>query len=52
MASDGTRVFVLGGCSPARADDLSLIHVFDTKDIKYPEREPVGIARLTDELAL
>ena len=30
MASDGTRVFVLGGCSPARADDLSLIHVFDT----------------------
>ncbi|KAI0267960.1 hypothetical protein BGY98DRAFT_925341 [Russula aff. rugulosa BPL654] len=31
MASDGTRVFVLGGYSPdARADQLSLIHVFDT----------------------
>jgi hypothetical protein len=31
MASDGTRVFVLGGYSPdARVDELSLIHVFDT----------------------
>ena len=31
MASDGTRVFVLGGYSPdAHADELSLIHVFDT----------------------
>ena len=31
MASDGTRVFVLGGHSPdARADEISLIHVFDT----------------------
>jgi Kelch motif len=31
MASDGTRVFVLGGYSrDARADQLSLIHVFDT----------------------
>jgi len=62
MASDGTRVFVLGGCLPntRRADD---IHVFDTKDFKYPEPEPrrvsvatqterdQRIARLTDELA-
>ena len=31
MASDGTRVFVLGGYSAgARPDELSLIHVFDT----------------------
>ncbi|KAF8489448.1 hypothetical protein F5888DRAFT_1929890 [Russula emetica] len=40
MASDGTRVFVLGGYSEgARADEVSLIHVFDTKHIKYPEHE-------------
>src|SRR6266849_8889989 len=31
MASDGTRVFVLGGYSSnAREDEISLIHVFDT----------------------
>src|SRR5712672_2069963 len=31
MASDGTRVFVLGGYSnSAHAGDTSLIHVFDT----------------------
>ena len=31
MASDGTRVFVLGGYSKgARVDEMSLIHVFDT----------------------
>jgi hypothetical protein len=31
MASDGTRVFVLGGSSPgARSDEISLINVFDT----------------------
>ena len=31
MASDGTRVFVLGGSSNgARLDEMSLIHVFDT----------------------
>src|SRR6267154_3305871 len=31
MASDGTRVFVLGGNSKgARVDEISLIHVFDT----------------------
>ncbi|KAI0283574.1 hypothetical protein BGY98DRAFT_680073 [Russula aff. rugulosa BPL654] len=53
MASDGTRVFVLGGYSlDAQADELSLIHVFDTKDIKYPEPEHKRIAQLTDELAL
>ncbi|KAI0276355.1 hypothetical protein BGY98DRAFT_1168580 [Russula aff. rugulosa BPL654] len=40
MASDGTRVFVLGGISQdTRTDQLSLIHVFDTKDIKDPEPE-------------
>jgi hypothetical protein len=31
MASDGTRVFVFGGYAEgARADEASLIHVFDT----------------------
>ena len=31
MASDGTRVFVLGGSSEhARVDEISLIYVFDT----------------------
>jgi hypothetical protein len=31
MASDGTRVFVLGGYSEgAQADEASVIHVFDT----------------------
>jgi hypothetical protein len=31
MASDETRVFVLGGNSEgARSDEVSLIHVFDT----------------------
>jgi hypothetical protein len=31
MASDGTRVFVLGGYSwDARSDEICLIHVFDT----------------------
>ena len=31
MGSDGTRVFVLGGYSSgARADEILLIHVFDT----------------------
>ena len=31
MASDGTRIFVLGGYSrDVRADEISLIHVFDT----------------------
>ena len=31
MASDGTRILVLGGYSlDARADEMSLIHVLDT----------------------
>jgi hypothetical protein len=31
MASDGTRVFVLGeSLEGARVDEMSLIHVFDT----------------------
>ena len=34
MASDGTRVFVLGGYSKrSRSDETSLIHVFDTSMI-------------------
>ena len=37
MASDGTRVFVLGGHSNgAQADDVSLIHVFDTRTFVLP----------------
>ncbi|KAN0113980.1 hypothetical protein V8E52_007129 [Russula decolorans] len=44
MASDGTRVFVLGGCSKgARADEIFLIHVFDTKHIKYPDPDPNAV---------
>ena len=31
MASDGTRVFVLGGhLDSAQPDEVSLVHVFDT----------------------
>jgi Kelch motif len=31
MGSDGTRIFVLGGCSEGIwSDEISLIHVFDT----------------------
>ena len=30
MASDGTRVFVLGGDLSKPRDEVSLIHVFDT----------------------
>ncbi|THH09190.1 hypothetical protein EW145_g2194 [Phellinidium pouzarii] len=39
MAAVGTRVFVLGGESsaPGQTDDASIIHVLDTKHIKYPE---------------
>ncbi|KAI0267199.1 hypothetical protein BGY98DRAFT_1102241 [Russula aff. rugulosa BPL654] len=67
MASDGTRVFVLGGYSSnPRENEVSLIHVFDTKDIKCPEmlerrlsaslavqnERNHRIAQLTEELAL
>ncbi|KAI6047790.1 hypothetical protein EDC04DRAFT_22546 [Pisolithus marmoratus] len=39
MASMGSRVFVLGGESftPTRGDDHGIIHVLDTKHIKYPD---------------
>ncbi|KAG6336140.1 hypothetical protein ID866_2950 [Astraeus odoratus] len=39
MASMGSRVFVLGGESftPSRGDDHGIIHVLDTKHIKYPD---------------
>ncbi|KDQ63357.1 hypothetical protein JAAARDRAFT_375900 [Jaapia argillacea MUCL 33604] len=42
MASLGTRVFVLGGeaYTPSKTDDPSVIHVLDTKHIKYPETKP------------
>ncbi|PSR76700.1 hypothetical protein PHLCEN_2v8297 [Hermanssonia centrifuga] len=41
MASMGSRVFVLGGLggeslNPAKPEDPTLIHVLDTKHIKYP----------------
>ncbi|KAI0267197.1 hypothetical protein BGY98DRAFT_1102239 [Russula aff. rugulosa BPL654] len=66
MASDGTRVFVLGGYPSNPRDEVSLIHVFDTKDIKCPEilerklsvslavqnERNHRIAQLTEELAL
>ncbi|KAF8140428.1 hypothetical protein EV363DRAFT_1579771 [Boletus edulis] len=43
MASMGSRVFVLGGESftPTRGDDHGIIHVLDTKHIKYPESNKV-----------
>lgn len=48
MASMGSRVFVLGGESftPARGDDHGIIHVLDTKHIKYPDanKPPTGAA--------
>ncbi|RPD82328.1 hypothetical protein L226DRAFT_556194 [Lentinus tigrinus ALCF2SS1-7] len=42
MASMGSRVFVLGGLggeslNPQKPEDPSLIHVLDTKHIKYPD---------------
>ncbi|KAI0308283.1 hypothetical protein B0F90DRAFT_1665117 [Multifurca ochricompacta] len=39
MASNGVRVFVLGGESSTGtpADETALIHVLDTKHIKYPK---------------
>ncbi|KAI0066487.1 hypothetical protein BV25DRAFT_1820444 [Artomyces pyxidatus] len=42
MASSGTRVFVLGGESYAvpKPDEPALIHVLDTKHIKYPNPDP------------
>ncbi|KAH8990140.1 hypothetical protein EDB86DRAFT_3065324 [Lactarius hatsudake] len=42
MASNGTRVFVLGGESSAgtAADEAAFIHVLDTKHIKYPKPDP------------
>ncbi|KAI0280085.1 hypothetical protein BGY98DRAFT_1061034 [Russula aff. rugulosa BPL654] len=66
MASDGTRVFVLGGDLSNPRDEVSLIHVFDTEDIKCPEilerklsvslavqnERSHRIAQLTEELAL
>ncbi|GJJ09848.1 hypothetical protein Clacol_004072 [Clathrus columnatus] len=39
MASSGTRVFVLGGeaFGVTRPEDTNIIHVLDTKHIKYPD---------------
>lgn len=45
MASMGSRVFVLGGLggeslgNPAKPEDPSLVHVLDTKHIKYPNSD-------------
>ncbi|KAJ3550609.1 hypothetical protein NM688_g5034 [Phlebia brevispora] len=41
MASNGSRIFVLGGLggeslNPSKPEDPTLIHVLDTKHIKYP----------------
>ncbi|KAJ6604468.1 hypothetical protein DFH09DRAFT_1018615 [Mycena vulgaris] len=38
MAAVGTKVYVLGGESftPSKTDDSGLVHVLDTKHIKYP----------------
>ncbi|KAJ6574924.1 hypothetical protein B0H19DRAFT_933668 [Mycena capillaripes] len=50
MASVGNKVYVLGGESftPSKTDDSGLVHVLDTKHIKYPvtPQPPVqGVAR-------
>ncbi|PPQ64520.1 hypothetical protein CVT26_002059 [Gymnopilus dilepis] len=39
MASIGTKVYVVGGesFSPSKADDPSITHVLETKNIKYPD---------------
>ncbi|KAA1468076.1 hypothetical protein DENSPDRAFT_770400 [Dentipellis sp. KUC8613] len=44
MASSGTRVFVLGGESYAapKPEEATLIHVLDTKHIKYPDQNKPG----------
>jgi hypothetical protein len=45
MASDGTHVFVLGGCSKdARVDEISLIHVFDTSMYVHLPRRLVNFS--------
>ncbi|CAK5280148.1 unnamed protein product [Mycena citricolor] len=42
MAAVGPRVYVLGGESftPSKTDDPGLVHVLDTKHIKYPANPP------------
>ncbi|KAJ7071208.1 hypothetical protein C8F01DRAFT_1047057 [Mycena amicta] len=50
MAAVGAKVYVLGGESftPSKGDDPSLVHVLDTKHIKYPvSPQPAvqGVAR-------
>ncbi|KAJ7492803.1 hypothetical protein FB451DRAFT_1389152 [Mycena latifolia] len=53
MAAVGPKVYVLGGESftPSKTDDSGLVHVLDTKHIKYPVtpvQPPVqGVARKT-----
>ncbi|KAJ7139940.1 hypothetical protein C8R44DRAFT_606672 [Mycena epipterygia] len=52
MAAVGPKVYVLGGESftPSKTDDSSLVHVLDTKHIKYPvTQQPAvqGVARKT-----
>ncbi|KAJ7275227.1 hypothetical protein B0H12DRAFT_1005812 [Mycena haematopus] len=44
MASVGTKVYVLGGESftPSKTDDSGLVHVLDTKHIKYPVTQQPG----------
>ncbi|KZT75075.1 hypothetical protein DAEQUDRAFT_659712 [Daedalea quercina L-15889] len=48
MASMGSRVFVLGGLggeslgNPAKPEDPTIIHVLDTKHIKYPSSDKSG----------
>ncbi|KAG8940275.1 Negative regulator of mitotic exit [Tulasnella sp. 419] len=42
MASAGSRVFVLGGESftAPKPDDPSIVHVLDSRHIKYPDSSP------------
>ncbi|KAI0294942.1 hypothetical protein BC826DRAFT_1104415 [Russula brevipes] len=54
MASHGTRVFVLGGESSAVAqvDETAMIHVLDTKHIKYPKSDPNIVVKPGDKMPL
>lgn len=47
MASIGSKVFVLGGESsfaPTKPDDPNVIHVLDTKHIKYPDSSKSSVS--------
>ncbi|KAJ7042429.1 hypothetical protein C8F04DRAFT_945639 [Mycena alexandri] len=54
MAAVGTKVYVLGGESftPSKTDDSGLVHVLDTKHIKYPVNPPAAQAAVARKSSL